>query len=268
MSARSPKSNQKTSSDTSVSTSLPGSEPGIEPSKMPDGETERSGLHRARAKVSRAPVEVEDSMIPDTSGPKLSVLSTPADLKQFLASRLRARLVSCGSTLYSLTWKERVTPAGRLILQLRGLALRTSDKDSTGARSPWATPASHEAGGTPEQFLARKVLARDAGSVLGISLTSLSLQAQLTGWPTAVKEDARSSARHGYMLQGNQGTTLLDAARLTALPGETQTGSGAGTRAGGQLNPSHSRWLMGLPREWDLHCPLHFRRRRSSSPTK
>lgn len=268
MSARSRKLNQKTSSDTSVSTSLPGSEPGIEPSKMPDGETERSGLHRARAKVSRAPVEVEDSMIPDTSGPKLSVLSTPADLKQYLVSRSRARLVSRGSTLYSLTWKERVTPAGRSILQLRGLALRTSDKDSTGARSPWATPASHEAGGTPEQFLARKVLARDAGSVLGISLTSLSLQAQLTGWPTAVKEDARSSARHGYMLQGNQGTTLLDAARLTALPGETQTGSGAGTRAGGQLNPSHSRWLMGLPREWDLHCPLHFRRRRSSSPTK
>jgi hypothetical protein len=37
-----------------------------------------------------------------------------------------------------------------------------------------------------------------------------------TSWPTPVKEDARSSARHGYMIEGNAGTTLLDAARLTA----------------------------------------------------
>src|SRR5262249_36403293 len=36
-----------------------------------------------------------------------------------------------------------------------------------------------------------------------------------TSWPTPVKEDARSSARHGYMIDGNAGTTLLDAARLT-----------------------------------------------------
>jgi hypothetical protein len=36
----------------------------------------------------------------------------------------------------------------------------------------WATPAAQEAGGTPEQFLARKE------GVCGVSLTSLSLQAQ------------------------------------------------------------------------------------------
>jgi hypothetical protein len=35
-----------------------------------------------------------------------------------------------------------------------------------------------------------------------------------SGWPTPVVQDARSSARHGYMITGNQGTTLLDAARL------------------------------------------------------
>lgn len=39
-----------------------------------------------------------------------------------------------------------------------------------------------------------------------------------TSWPTPVKEDARSSARHGYMIEGNAGTTLLDAARLTMSP--------------------------------------------------
>ena len=38
-----------------------------------------------------------------------------------------------------------------------------------------------------------------------------------------MKEDARSSARHGYMITGNQGTTLLDAARLASWPTTSAT---------------------------------------------
>jgi hypothetical protein len=136
----------------------------------------------------------------------------------------------------------------------RCAGVRGADLQSTAVLASWATPAAREAGGTPEQFLARKRKAVAKGSQLGVSLTSLQLQAQLASWATPAARDHRSDRgrKSDSEQYGSKGRPLPRQALLLDS-GQTPSGGSAATEKYGQLNPAHSLWLLGFPAEW-LWC--------------
>ena len=215
-----------------------------------------------------------------TYGPRSTTSSASAGLQGSLASKLQALTASAGSTLYALTWKERATPSGLRICALRASVPRKSGSDSTG----WPTPDTNQRGG-PQDPAKRKagghsVNLQDAATLCGWPTTTstdalrspapdfttpnltLNHAAVLAGWPTARSADAeknvrtllREIERKGSPQDLAQAAAICGPARRTAT-GEMLTGSSAGMESGGRLAPSHSRWLMGLPRAWDECAP-------------
>lgn len=201
-------SRQLTFWDTSGSTSSPASPDGNAPCNSPGGQA-LSGQPHSHASHSARQASERASTTTGTSGQSGAISSSPAARLSSWASRWPAVTGSPGSTLYSLKWKLRDTPAGRRICALRASAPRTSDKGSGGERTGWPTTAARDWKDTIGMLTTRP----DGRS----RLDQLPRVAQLATWPTP---DAQC-----FNLGSDLETTQARRHRLKAKHGN---GNGAG----------------------------------------
>ena len=259
---------------------------GASHSGSPDGPTtDLFGQAVVPASHSAPPGRARRPMTSATCGLRGHLSSPSAALQSSLESRLRRQLDGAGSTLFSLTWRRKATPAGRPYFQLAASARRTSDSDfgswptptredgrSSGAAgystesgrhsgttltdaarmASWPTPGAAE--GSGEMRPSRAATGRKTGY--------LAEMAMLASWATPTSRDWKDGATN---LENVPVNALLG--RQPLLFGPLPSGSPARTERRGQLSPDFSRWLMGYTREHLSCAPTETRSSRRLRPS-
>lgn len=218
-----------------------------------------------------------------------SISSRTAGLHSCLGSKLQQQLPKIsGSILYSLNWRKKATPAGLPYSQLVASAHRISETDFSSVRTNWPTPTANNGtgagtsgreGGLNLQTAAATAAwptpttrdHKDGKECLNVPTNSLlGREVWKVGWGAPTVQNAKhgsyseSETRRDPNNLHNQ-CYLTHPIRITAS-GQMLTGSDAKMESSGQLNPAHSRWLMGFPPEWDDCAVTAMQSSRKSQP--
>lgn len=194
--------------------------------------------------------------------------TTPSGLpySQLVASVPRTNATDCSSA--RTTWPSPCAQNGTVngytdwekVIK-RKEAGRQQNLQDVVILAAWATPTANDFKGS-----GMTVIRKDGKDRTFDRLDYATDQGLMAAWPTPMAKDGGTggSEKEAWMNSTRQkrpsgasvGAVLKDYVLLTRpirLTGSGQmlTGSAAGTVNSGQLNPAHSRWLMGYPPEWD-----------------
>ena len=194
-----------TSGDSPECISLQASLFGTTPSPLPDGPpTAPSGPAPALADPSPAPAKEPRKTIQGIFGQTSFASSKHEDLSASLASRYRRLTASAGSTLYEITWTQRITPSGFSIPAQRAQGRPTSARGSIGALG-WPTPLADES-----------ATARQDGAA-----NTLGRSAHLAGWPTPNASNGSGGGQAARAGNPERSNELNDFAMLAGWPTPT-----------------------------------------------
>lgn len=144
---------------------------------------------------------------------------------------------SLGRAVHLATWPTpqlQDTSGGGQAKRAMGETRHGSNLNDFAMLASWPSPVVNDAKGSDYAY-ANGDHARPCLKLGGV--------AKLASWATPKQTDAKGDP---YPTTETRRTELRK-----QVHGLTATGSPAATGSGGQLNPAHSRWLMGYPPEWD-----------------
>lgn len=214
--------------------------------------TDPSGPEVVLANLSAEQAKARGLLTSGTSGLPSIGSSTSAALQSSLESKLRLRTASVGSTLYRLTWKDRITPSGRRICALRASPYRSvNPKRDSGYGGPytiiptksgctilplgllqtlakerrisanvfilsgWPTPqvADHNMSRVPKPYEYSTKRLETRNPGQNLADTAQAL----AGWPTATTRDHKGGYQGGRVRNGQLSTDTLDVAAQLSM---------------------------------------------------